>query len=218
MTVIWCMVPEIWSATDTIFCHFGLCIALIPPTPPYTPNNLKNQNLKKWKNHLDILYIMILHMCTKNDNHMKYGSWISSTIDRIFCHSGPFFALLPRYGPRKTKFLKNEKKPWKYYHFTNVYHKWQSYDVWFLRYGVQQTEFFVILDHLLPFYHHLHPHPRPNNLKNQNLKKWKNHLDILSSYTCVPKMTIIWSMVPEISNTTNRMFCHFGSFFAFFAP
>ena len=32
-------------------------------------------------------------------------------------------------------------------------------DVWFLRYGVEQTEFFVILDGFLPF------HPL-NNLKN----------------------------------------------------
>ena len=36
--------------------------------------------------------------------------------------------------------------------FTVVYPKWQSYDVWLLRYGVQQTEFFVILDYFLPFY------------------------------------------------------------------
>ena len=34
----------------------------------------------------------------------------------------------------------------------HVYHKWKSYDVWFLRYGVQQTGFFLILDHFLPFY------------------------------------------------------------------
>ena len=27
-----------------------------------------------------------------------------------------------------------------------------NHDVWFLRYGVQQTEFFVILDYFLPFY------------------------------------------------------------------
>ena len=38
------------------------------------------------------------------------------------------------------------------YHFTQVYHKWQSHDIWFLRYEVQQTEFFVILGHFLPFY------------------------------------------------------------------
>ena len=70
------------------------------------------------------------------------------------------------YGPRKSKFWKNEKSNWRYYHFTNVYHKWQSYDVWFLRYGVQQTEFFVILDHFLPFY-------PSNNPKNQNFEKMK---------------------------------------------
>ena len=28
----------------------------------------------------------------------------------------------------------------------------QTYDVWFLRYCMQQTYFFVILDHFLPFY------------------------------------------------------------------
>ena len=47
-----------------------------------------------------------------------------------------------------------------------IYHKWQSYDVWFLRYEVQRTEFFFILDHFLPFY-------PSNNLKNQNFEKLK---------------------------------------------
>ena len=49
-------------------------------------------------------------------------------------------------------------------HFTHVYHKWQSYDVWFLRYEVQRAEFFVILDSFLPFY-------TPNNPKNQSSEK-----------------------------------------------
>ena len=35
--------------------------------------------------------------------------------------------------------------------FTQVYHKWQWYHIWFLRYGAQQTGFFVILDHFYPF-------------------------------------------------------------------
>ena len=89
---------------------------------------------------------------------------IRSITDINFCHSGLFFALLPPYGPRKSKFWKNEKNTWRYYHFTNVYHKWQSYDVWFLRYGVQQTEFFVILDRFLPFYPPMDP-------ENQNFQK-----------------------------------------------
>ena len=32
------------------------------------------------------------------------------------------------------------------------YYKWQSYGVWFLRYGAWQTEFFVILDYFFSFY------------------------------------------------------------------
>ena len=41
---------------------------------------------------------------------------------------------------------------WRYHHFTHVYQKPQSYEVRFLRYGVRQTEFFVILVYFLPFY------------------------------------------------------------------
>ena len=48
-------------------------------------------------------------------------SEIWNIIDRMFCHSGPFFALLPLYGPRKSKFWKNETKVWRHYHFTHLY-------------------------------------------------------------------------------------------------
>ena len=87
-----------------------------------------------------------------------------------------------------------------------MYHKWQSYDVWFLRYGVQQTEFFVILDHFLPFY----PLTTP---KIKILKNWKKHLNMLSFYTSAPQMTIIWCMVPEICDGQN-----FLSFWTVFCP
>ena len=133
--------------------------------------------------------IIILHMFTKNHSHMKYGSWDTKY------HFGPFFALLPPYRPRKSKFWKNEKNIRRYYHFTNV--KWQSYDVWFLRYGVQQTEFFVILDQFLQFY-------PPNKTKNLNFEIIKKkHLEILSVYTCVPKIMIRWCTVPEKWCATN---------------
>ena len=36
---------------------------------------------------------------------------IWGTTDRTFCNSGPFFALLPHYGPRKSSFEKTKKKP-----------------------------------------------------------------------------------------------------------
>ena len=90
---------------------------------------------------------------------------IWSMTDIIFCHSALSFALLPPYKPRKSKFWKNENNTWRY-HFTNVHHKWQSYDVWFLRYRVRVTEFFVILDGFLLFY-------PPLDLKIQNFEKMK---------------------------------------------
>ena len=69
-----------------------------------------------------------------------------------------------------------------------------------LRYGVWRTEVFVILGHFIA----LLPHKQ---LKI--LEKWKKCLEILSIYTCVPWMKIIWCMVPEIWSMTDRIFCHF---------
>ena len=116
------------------------------PLSPLTTQEIKILKLKNIPGDT-----IILHICTINDNHMMHGSWHMEYTERIFCHSGLFFAFLLPYGPRKSK-LKKKKKIWRYYHFTNVYHKWQSYHVWILRYGVQWTNFFVILDHFLPFY------------------------------------------------------------------
>ena len=72
----------------------------------------------------------------------------------------------------------------RYYPFTYVHHKSRSCDAWLLRYKVQRTKFFVILDHFLPF-------DPPNNPKIQNFEKIKKYLEILSFYTCVPQMTIM---------------------------
>ena len=128
---------------------------------------------------------------------------IWSVTDIIFCHSGPFFALLPPNGDRKSKFSKKWKKQLKILSFYK--HKWQSYDVWFLRYGVQWTECFVILDSFLPCY--------PTQ-KIKILKKWKNCLKILSFYTFATSMTIIWCMAPKIPSTMDRISYDFGLFFA----
>ena len=145
--------------------------AIFCPFSPLPTQRVKILKLKKIPGDIIILHICTFIWC------MVPEIWIATDI--IFCFSGPFFALLPSYGSRKSKFWKNEKKknPWKYYDFTKVYYKWQSYDVWFLRYGVQRTEHFVILDCFLPFY--------PPNPKNQNFEKIKTHLEILSFETGV---------------------------------
>ena len=118
--------------------------------------------------------IIILHLCTTNDN-MIYGSW-DMELNRIFCHFGPFFALLPL-SNQKIKILKKWKNAWRYFHFTLAYHKWQPYHVWFLRYEAQHN-FLFILKHFL----HL-PHQKIKILKT--LKKQKNtgYIIILHKYT-----------------------------------
>ena len=59
-----------------------------------------------------------------------------------------------------------------------MYHRWKSYDVWFLRYGAQQTDFFVILGHFLPCY-------CISNLKNWTFEKMKKNLrDIIILHLC----------------------------------
>ena len=112
--------------------------------------------------------IIILLFSTKNDKHMMYGSW------DMECDRKKFFFILIIFCPFTTLTLKIKIfKKWKkkntriYHHFIQVYHKWQSYNIWFLRYEVWQTEFFVILGHALPFY--------PITTQNINiLKKRKN--------------------------------------------
>ena len=148
MTVIGCIVPEIWRATDIISCHFGPFFALLPN--PLTTQKINI--LKKWKKHLETL------------------------------------------------------------HFTHVYHQWQSYDVWFLRYQAWQMEFFVILDRFLPFY-------PSNNTKNQNFEKLKKTPGESLFYTSIPKIMITYYTVTLIWCVMDVIFTfYFELFFALLPP
>ena len=104
---------------------------------------------------------------------LKHGAWWTE----FFVTLGHFLHFYPRQS-KKSKFWKNENTTWRYYHFKHLYHTWKSYDVWFLRYGACDTEFFVILDCFLHFY-------PPNNLKNQNFEKIKKQPgDIIILHVC----------------------------------
>ena len=50
------------------------------------------------------------------------------------------------------------------------------------------------------------------------LKKWKKQLEILSFYTSVPKIIIIWYTVAEIWRMTDVIIFHFGLFWSFYLP
>ena len=77
----------------------------------------------------------------------------------IFC---PFSSLTSS----KIKISKLKKHLEILWFYTFAPYKWQLYYVWFLKYGVRQTSFFVILNHFLPFYPPMDP-------ENQNFEKMK---------------------------------------------
>ena len=83
---------------------------------------------------------------------MMYGSWDTKHNRQNLLS---FWTIISPFTPLTTwkiKIWKKYKKAWRYNLFIHVYHKWQSYAVWFLRYWVWRTEFFLILDHFLLFY------------------------------------------------------------------
>ena len=126
------------------------------------------------------------------------------------------FCLLTLLTTQKIKILKKWKNVWRYCHFTLVYHKWQSYDVWFLRYGAWKTESLVILDIFCPF-------TSLTTQKNLNFEKMNETPGgIIILYKCpqnhiissVPKIMIICFTVPEIWHILNVIFIfHFELFF-----
>ena len=106
--VIWCMVPEIRSATDKFFF-----VILDHFFPFYPSNNPKNQNFEKMKKIAGD--IIILHMWTIYDNHMIYGSCDGHNFLSFWTAFCPFTPLTTR----KIKILKNWKKSLKISAFYN---------------------------------------------------------------------------------------------------
>ena len=189
MTIKWCIIHEIWSATEflIIFGHF---------LPFYPPNSLQNENTKKMKKCLEISSFY-----TSVPKIMIVGYTvpeISHKAERIIFHFGQFFALLR---------LKNEKNTWRYHHFTQctINDSHMVYGFWDMQ--CSRQNFFVILGHCLPFY-------SPNSPKNEHFKKMKKNLEISSFNTNVPKIIILCFTFLEIWCVTNVIIFHFGLFFA----
>ena len=97
----WCLVPGIWRVTDRIFYHFGSFFAL-------PPSNQKIRILKNWKK--TPTDIIILHMCTINDNHMMYGSWDMEHNGHNFLSFLAIFPFYPTNNPQNQNFVKMKKK------------------------------------------------------------------------------------------------------------
>ena len=110
----------------------------------------------------------------------------------IFC---PFTPHPSPLTTQRIKIYKKWKKPLRYQHFTiilPVYHKWQSYDIWFLRNQHQQTDFLSSWAISCPFM-------PVTAQKNRNIKKiLKTPGDIIILYKCTKnhdhKLYCSWDM------------------------
>ena len=128
------------------------------------------QTEKFWKNEKTPGGIIILNISTINENHMMYDSWdVEHDRQNSFSFWANFcpFTPVPPLTTQRIKILKKWKKHLEISSFTQVYHKCQSYDIWFLRYEVHQ--FFC---HLGPLFALL----PPNSLKNENFKNHDHRL------------------------------------------
>ena len=134
MTIIWYMVPEIMKCNRLNFFVILGHFFLFPPRPP-PPNCLKNEKFKKMIKMPSLFYTIVPKII------MLYCSWdmahdrcnCSFSLSTIFC---PFIPLTAQ----KIKIpKKNEKNTWRYHHFTQLYQKLLLHNLWFLRFGAQQT-------------------------------------------------------------------------------
>ena len=151
----------------------------------------KNKIWKKCKNTPGD--IILLHICSINEDHMMYGSCNTRHGKQNFLSFWAIFLHLTLLTTQKInifkKMKKKKKKLWRDYHFTLVYHKWWSYDVWFLRHGAQNTNF-------LSFSTIFFTSKQPG--KSKFWKNGKKRPETSPFFICLPWMTIIWCMVPEI--------------------
>ena len=145
---------DLWLRYRTWQTLFVILDCFLPFHPPDDP---KNQNFEKMNATLGD--IIILQMCTINDNHMMYGSWDMEYDRKKFSSFWTVFCSFTN-NPENQNFWKNERNGDIILHMS---HKWQSYDVWFLKYGARRK--------LLSFWALLCPFTPPTIWKKT--KFWK---------------------------------------------
>ena len=92
----------------------------------------------------------------------------------VLDHSLDFYAPPPN-NPENQNFEKMKKNKWRYHHFTQAYHKWQSYDTRFLRYEMKCNRQNFLSSWVIP-----------NSPKNENITQKKNtpgDIIILNKFT-----------------------------------
>ena len=109
----------------------------------HPPNNPKNPNFEKMKETPGV--ITLLQMCIINEDRMMYGSWDIRRDGLSFLSFWVIFCTLIHLTIRKNSNF--EKKAYRYYHSTFVYHKWHQ--VIYASWGLECETLFC---HFGPFF------------------------------------------------------------------
>ena len=155
--------------------------------------------------------IIILHKWTINDNHMIHASWDINWNRQIFFVILDHF--LPFYHPNcpKNENIRKMKKTSGdiiILHNCTKNYDYRLYCSWdMVRDGCNYFSFWTIFCTFTPL----------TTQKTKISKKLKNHLEMSSFYTSVPKILIICCTVLEIWHMTYVVF-HFGHFLPYYLP
>ena len=112
--------------------------AIFCPFTTQWSNDLPIKILKKNEKMPGDIILIYIHVCHKWKSYDIWFLKYKMRLTEIFVILGHFLPSQPPDNSGNQNF-KIEKYTWRYYHFTHLYHKWQSYDVWFLGYGARQT-------------------------------------------------------------------------------
>ena len=122
----------------------------------------------------DIIILQVYQKSQYDVWFLRYGVRQTEFLVSMDC----FLPFYPPYGPRKSKFWKN-KKTFEDIVILQMFTINESCDIWFFRYRVPLTNFF------LPFWTVFCPFTPLTTPKIKILKNWKKPLEISSFYSQV---------------------------------
>ena len=155
-------------------CNYFSFWPIFCPFTSLTTQKIKIKKKKMKKTTGDISFytsVPKIMMCTKNHDHMQYCSW-DMVCDRCNCYFS-FWAIFCPFTSLTAQKIKIKKKHLEISFYNSVP------KIMIICYTVPETLCLmdVIIFYFGPFFALLQ-----NSPKNQNLKKWKKHLEI-SSFT-----------------------------------
>ena len=174
---------------------------------------------KFWKNKKTPGDIIILHLCTTNDNHMMYGFWdIKHNRQNFLSFWTIFYPIyyLPN-NPENQNFENMKKTPGGIIILNRctINENRMMYDSWDMEHDRQNL--FSFWSIFCPFT----PPLTPYNPENQNFEKIKKPPgDIIILHKCTINDNHIWYMVPELWSKVHQMkfFVILGHFLLFYPP